>query len=154
MTGEDVCLAVAADFKRNKMSYEEVAKKLGQSVQTVYNRISSKKYFPESVAIRWAKVFGFNRMFLMTGEGNLRNVSRSMYDFLDNIEILVMCMDYLMSLVEDEDIKSMWIAMLMSDFNAFREAETRLKERNGKVVRFPMELQKRLDFLKEYEFIR
>ncbi len=153
MTGEDVCLAVAADFKRNKISYDVAAKKLGQSVQTVYNRIASKKYFPVSVAKRWSEVFGFNMMFLMTGEGGLRHNTKSMYDYFDNLEVLVLSVDYLMSFVEDKDVKTMWISMLESDFNSFREAEARLKDRTGTVARFPIELQKRLEFLKEYEFM-
>ena len=44
---------------------------LGQSTQTVYNRIASKRFFSPSIAERWAEIFGFNKVFLVTGEGTL-----------------------------------------------------------------------------------
>ena len=153
MTGEDVCLAVAADFKKNRISYEKAAEMLGKSVQTVYNRISSKRFFSQRVAMEWQSAFGFNAAFLMTGEGQLRKEVKSIFDYTDNLEVLVFTVDYLFSLVDDEDVRQMWHDVLTGDMKEFRDIEARVVGRKGLFTRLPMELQKRLAFLDDYEFM-
>lgn len=158
MTGEDVCLAIAADFKMKKISYEEAAKKLGQSVQTVYNRISSKRYFSLKTAQRWAKTFGFDMTFLMTGEGQLylrRDNSigsdNSIYSYYSKTEVLIMVADYLFSKTEDKEIKEMWVALLHGDFESFRKLESSVNEKREGFTRLPNQLLQRTDFLKYFE---
>lgn len=153
MSGEDVCLAIAADFKMNKISYEEAAGKLGQSVQTVYNRISSKRFFTQKTAEHWAAAFGYDRVFLMTGEGQLRKRSNdSIFDFTNNIEVLVFSVDYLFSRSNDAELKQMWSALVSCDFQEFRKIETTMNKQRSQHGWLPMELQKRLEFLKDYDF--
>ena len=152
MTGEDVCLAIAADFKKNRISYEEAAKKLGQSVQTVYNRISSKRYFSPAIAERWANAFGFDKLFLMTGDGRLyRTSEKTIDDFFDNIEVMVMAVDYLLSKTNDADVEIMWHDMLSGNYKEFRETESKVNKERNLISRLPIQLQQRLDFLKDYE---
>ena len=86
MTAEEVCRTIAAEFKLKGISYQQAATMLGQSTQTVYNRIASKKFFSPPIAERWAMVFGFNKVFLITGEGSLY-VQRGLPSNLDSSKL-------------------------------------------------------------------
>ena len=127
---------------------------LGLSVQTIYNRIASRRYFSRRSAEKWANTFGFDRLFLMTGEGSLRKEDKSMFAYADQIEVLVYAVDYLFSLCEDVDVKMMWRDLLTGNMKRFRKTEEKLAtERSGLNWPMPIELQKRLAFLKDYEFM-
>ena len=52
------------------LTMTEVAARLGCSQQAVSNQLSGRK-IGENVARRWAEAFGFNLVYLMTGEGSL-----------------------------------------------------------------------------------
>lgn len=154
MNAESVCLEIAADFKRNGISYKDAAQKLGQSIQTVYNRLASKRFFGETAAKHWAETFDYNKVFLMTGEGSLHRINeKSIYYYCDNIEILVLAADYLLSLAEDDTIRRMWIALLNGEYKVFRELEAQITKDRGRIQRLPNDILKRLVFLSEYEFM-
>ena len=71
MTPKEIGRKVAAYFKENKITQEEVATRLGfASKQVVANQMSGKK-FGRIVAAKYARVFGFNEVFLLTGMGDL-----------------------------------------------------------------------------------
>lgn len=52
------------------LTMTEVASRLGCSQQAVSNQLSGRK-IGENVARKWAEVFGFDVVYLMTGEGRL-----------------------------------------------------------------------------------
>ena len=69
---EDVLKVVAADFKINHLTHEEAAIRLKmRSKQTLSNLLSSKRYMSELNAERFHQAFGYNKAFLMTGNGSL-----------------------------------------------------------------------------------
>ena len=58
-------------FKAHGISHKDVAQRLGYaSVSAVDNQLSYR-WFGKRVAEKWAKEFGFNMNYLMTGKGNL-----------------------------------------------------------------------------------
>lgn len=54
----------------NGLTMTEVANRLGCSQQAVSNQLSGRK-IGENVARKWADAFGFDLVYLMTGEGSL-----------------------------------------------------------------------------------
>ena len=54
----------------NAITMTEVANRLGCSQQAVSNQLSGRK-IGENVARKWADAFGFDLVYLMTGEGSL-----------------------------------------------------------------------------------
>lgn len=54
----------------NGLTMTEVANRLGCSQQAVSNQLSGRK-IGENVARKWAEAFGFDLVYLMTGEGSL-----------------------------------------------------------------------------------
>lgn len=73
LTPKEIGRKVAAYFKEKKISQEEVATRLGfASKQVVANQMSGKK-FGRIVAAKYAREFGFNEIFLLTGMGDLFN---------------------------------------------------------------------------------
>ena len=62
---------VSAFFKENHISQEEVARTLGfTSKQVIANQLSGKK-FGKATAKKYATAFGFNEIFLLSGQGEL-----------------------------------------------------------------------------------
>ena len=73
LTRKEIGRKVAAYFKEKRISQEEVATRLGfASKQVVANQLSGKK-FGKIVAAKYARDFGFNEVFLLTGMGDLFN---------------------------------------------------------------------------------
>lgn len=150
MEGKDVCLAIAAYFKRNGITYEEAGRLLGQSKQTVYNRLSQKKFFGEVAANRWAKAFSFNKSFLMTGSGRLTDkVKWSFTDFIADSDVVPLILDYLF-LYAGVDIRQMWVHLQKGEFDEYRALEAKVLERLGLPhMRIPESLIERLRRLQE-----
>jgi len=70
-TPREIGRMIAAYFKQNRITQEEVAKRLGlASKQVVANQLYGKR-FGRTTAANYAAVFGFNEMFLLTGKGDL-----------------------------------------------------------------------------------
>ena len=66
----DITLAIKRYFKLEGISYEEAARRLGQSRQSVANRLRCGGFTSRSVA-SWCRAFGFNERFLLNGLGTL-----------------------------------------------------------------------------------
>ena len=70
-TPREIGRMIAAYFKENNISQEEAASRLGlASKQVVANQLYGKR-FGRDTAAKYANVFGFNEMFLLTGKGEL-----------------------------------------------------------------------------------
>ena len=71
---ENVHVKIAREIKDylvdKGLTMTEVAARLGCSQQAVSNQLSGRK-IGENVARKWAEEFGFNLVYLMTGEGSL-----------------------------------------------------------------------------------
>lgn len=63
--------AVNVYFKAHGIGHREVAERLGYKNVSIVNNQLSHGRFGKRVAARWAKEFGFNEDFLMTGRGKL-----------------------------------------------------------------------------------
>jgi len=76
-TPREIGRMIAAYFKENRISQEEAASRLGlASKQVVANQLYGKR-FGRDTAAKYANVFGFNEMFLLTGKGELLLASES-----------------------------------------------------------------------------
>ena len=75
---EDKHVKIARDIKdylvSKGLTMTDVASRLGCSQQAVSNQLSGRK-IGENVARKWADEFGFNLVYLMTGEGTLVGTS-------------------------------------------------------------------------------
>ena len=76
-TPREIGRMISAYFKENGISQEDAASRLGlASKQVVANQLYGKR-FGRRVAAKYAQVFGFNELFLLTGKGELLNVVTS-----------------------------------------------------------------------------
>lgn len=70
-TPREIGRMISAYFKEHGISQEEAANKLGlASKQVVANQLYGKR-FGRRVAAKYAAVFHFNELFLLTGKGEL-----------------------------------------------------------------------------------
>ena len=72
---EKIAKALTHFFRSNRITQEQVAEKLGCSQAYVSVLLSSKRSFGRKSAAKWSDAFGFNPLWLMSGEGDM---------FLDN----------------------------------------------------------------------
>ena len=71
MTGHEKIAREIKDFLVDKgLTMTDVAARLGCSQQAVSNQLSGRK-MGQNVARKWAEAFGFDLVYLMTGEGSL-----------------------------------------------------------------------------------
>ena len=84
---ENVHVKIAREIKdylvRKGLTMTEVAARLGCSQQAVSNQLSGRK-IGENVARKWADAFGFNLVYLMTGEGTLFGSNESVVEIARN----------------------------------------------------------------------
>ena len=70
-TPEEVHLVLASALKIDGLTHAAAAERLGMKKQTFSNIMSSKTYLTPKMAERFNQAFGFSRVFLMSGEGEL-----------------------------------------------------------------------------------
>ena len=71
-TPKEVFSAMAADFRKRNLSYEDVANLTGYKKQTIANFIASRKdYLSQGQAARFAQAFEYNMEYLTSGKGRL-----------------------------------------------------------------------------------
>ena len=70
-TPEEVHLVLASALKIDGLTHAAAAERLGMKKQTFSNIMSSKTYLTPRLAERFSQAFGFSRVFLMSGEGEL-----------------------------------------------------------------------------------
>ena len=75
-------------LKANKITQEEVAGVFGVSQAYISALLSGKKAFGKKTAELWHNHFGFNRTFLLTGEGDLMDVQVTRMDHPKSVEKL------------------------------------------------------------------
>ncbi len=68
---EKVSRALANFFKSNRITQEQVASKLDCSQAYISGLLSNKRSFGKKSATKWSEAFGFNPLWLMTGEGDM-----------------------------------------------------------------------------------
>lgn len=72
-------------FKSNKIMQEQIASKLGCSQAYVSGVLSGKRELGRKSVEKWSEVFGFNKVWLLTGEGdmfddNAMGITSQLYD--------------------------------------------------------------------------
>ena len=70
-TPREIGRMIAAYFKENHISQEEAAIRLGLASKQVVANLLYGKRFGRDTAAKYASIFGFNEMFLLTGKGDL-----------------------------------------------------------------------------------
>lgn len=70
-TPEEVHLVLASALKIDGLTHAAAAERLGMKKQTFSNIMSSKTYLTPKMAERFNQAFGYSRVFLMSGEGEL-----------------------------------------------------------------------------------
>lgn len=58
-------------FKEKGITQTDAAKRLGVSVMTVNQLVNGNAQFGKRTAMAWSQAFGFNPMWLMTGDGDM-----------------------------------------------------------------------------------
>lgn len=81
---EDICRAIAEDFKARGLSHAAAARMLGVDTRSVSNQISGKRPFGKKSAQRYARVFGYDEPYLLYGIGTLK---RGDTDTLITVEV-------------------------------------------------------------------
>ena len=69
-TAITVCEAIRAYFRRQKISLNEVARRLDMTQPGVSNQLAGRAFSQKSAA-KWSQTFGFSAAYLLTGEGSL-----------------------------------------------------------------------------------
>lgn len=67
----EINLTVRRYFKAHGISHKDVAERLGYSSVSAVDNQLSYRWFGKRVAEKWAREFGFNETYLMSGKGNL-----------------------------------------------------------------------------------
>lgn len=81
-TPREIGRIVSMYFKEQGISQLEVSLRLGlASKQVVSNQLHGKRFGPK-VAAKYAKEFGFNELFLITGKGSLKGGGNTEQDHL------------------------------------------------------------------------
>ena len=70
-TAKAITTAVKLYFRNQGLSHKAVAERLGYSSAGVVDNHLSYGRFGKRMAAKWAKEFGFNETFLLTGKGRL-----------------------------------------------------------------------------------
>lgn len=70
-TARRINSAVKRYFRIQGITSKEAADRLGYSCQNIVNNHLSYGRFGKRMAAKWAKEFGFNEVFLLTGKGRL-----------------------------------------------------------------------------------
>lgn len=81
---QDICSALKQDFKARRMTYADVAEKIGTSAQVINNQMQGKKQFSKNLVQKLADKFGYSTDFLLFGSGNLYAEG---HGFVDTSEI-------------------------------------------------------------------
>lgn len=70
-TAKTITTTVKLYFRNQGISHKEVAERLGYSSASVVDNHLSYGRFGKRMAEKWAKEFGFNERYLLTGKGRL-----------------------------------------------------------------------------------
>lgn len=68
---KDVSNAMRAWFRQQNLSVNEAAARLGKAPQSVTNVLAGHRYMGKKLAADFARVFGFDDLYLTTGYGTL-----------------------------------------------------------------------------------
>ncbi len=67
-----ICEAIALDLKARNLTHAIVAELTGKTKHTISTQISGKRRFSKEMAMVFAEKLGYNPLFLLYGEGELR----------------------------------------------------------------------------------
>ena len=129
---KEICVAIALDFKRRKISHQEAAEQIGKTKASISNQISGKKPFSKGMAELFASAFNYNVDFLLYGKGDLLGIDAK--DFskytvssidADNLDAsllphLIEAADSIIHLSNNELAIDTWNALIMGDFEGYK----------------------------------
>lgn len=130
---QEICEAIALDFKRRKISHQEAAELTGKTKASISNQISGKKPFSKGMAELFANAFDYNLDFLLYGRGELSGISPTDYSRYstvaidaDNLEhsmlaAMIEASDSLIHLSENQAVIDTWSALVSGNFERYRE---------------------------------
>ena len=130
-TPVEICEAIALDFKKRKLTHQEVARIIGKTKSSVSNQISGKKPFSKGMAELFADAFDYSIDFLLYGKGDLRRsgyysstytVSSIVADRLDPsmTPYLLEAADSLIHLANNKEVIDIWNALICGDFEQYK----------------------------------
>ena len=152
-TTEQICKAIALDFKEKGITHQIAAERLGKTTSAVTNQISGKKPFSRKTAEQYAKEFGYSVYFLLYGEGELH--AANLYDgncainlgigifgeeviSRDVLSATVYLAELLLHLTDNKDAIDSWNAIMSADYELFKKKIKPLIEENKKNGRYPI----------------
>jgi len=131
-TTQEICEAIAIDFKRRKISHQEAAERIGKTKASISNQISGKKPFSKGMAELFATAFNYNIDFLLYGKGELfginaddfsrYSVSSIAADNLDSslLPHLIEAADSIIHLSQNKNAIDTWNSLMMGDFEEYK----------------------------------
>jgi len=144
-TKEEICSAVALDLKARKLTHRDVADMIGKTKEVVSTQISGKRRFSKEMATLFSMALGYNRNFLLYGEGELkddtvvRDLADVSYSVSESGRIDVSVLAGMISVAEnlflvmgDQDAITAWKALQEGDYNKYKTALDGLYERFGR----------------------
>lgn len=69
LSTKEICSVIASDFKRQRITHQMAAERIGTTKQTISNQISGKKRFSQAMAKKFSDQFGYSIPWLLYGEG-------------------------------------------------------------------------------------
>lgn len=134
---DTVAHTIFQDWKRQGITYEEAAKKLGYKTrQSLYNLFSKTEYLGPEQAKRFKDAFGYNINFLMYGIGPLRGDTLGWITDYENYEENVKsCLLHIAKVIiittGDIDANSAWAAINEGDLTTFKSAMEKLADNHN-----------------------
>lgn len=81
---QDICATLKQDFKARRMTYADVAEKIGTSAQVINNQMQGKRQFSKALVQKLTEKFGYSTDFLLFGTGKLYADGKGFIDWNDN----------------------------------------------------------------------
>lgn len=134
---EEICKAVALDWKARGITHQVAAETLGKTKAIIDTQISGNKRFSLKMAAEFAEAFGYSTNFLVWGRGELfptmkkENVvsfedSSMQLDLTDMASLVHIC-EYLLNLSNNQYAINAWNGIMSGDFQKYYTNMQRLE---------------------------
>lgn len=141
---EEVCRNVAIYLRSKGITHEEIGKSLGTSRAYISNILSSKKRFSKQMATMFSRMYGFNRNYLLYGEGEMMqetvvrdiatvpiNIQGTDRDTFVILASLVNCAEGILWIMNDKDALSAWHGLTNGDYQEYLASIEKLSARHN-----------------------
>ena len=143
-TPEEIILAISQDFRANRITQEEAARRLGKSRTAVSNLLSRKSRLSTDNAELFADTFGYSKDFLLFGKGTLygpaedqKNTKRLESDPL-MMYLYLMVLEDVLNVANNESAIKAWGYFKQGDYDNFAHYLGLAESETGAEFRVPL----------------